>query len=158
MEPLDLLNILDIIRNEEQYAAKIQALYDAQKEYADAKVIAATVAEAQKYLDNAKLADQAIKDLRASAEKELAEYKEKKTAKLKEWEAKLLDKEDIIDAKAETARQVSISTKELQASLEKERKTLQEWDMKLIERQAVINAMEQIYMDKFRRIKAVIEE
>lgn len=158
MEPLDLLNILDIIRNEEAYQAKIQGLLDATREYNDAKVIAATVAEAQKYLSDAQLADEAAKALKEKAKEDIEKYREKKTKDLDEREARLVEYDKELDAKAEAARAALAEARELQKMLQAEEKRLNEWDHILIDRNNKINQLEYSFTDKFRRIKAIIEE
>lgn len=158
MEPLDLLNILDIIRNEEAYQAKIQGLLDATREYNDAKVIAATVAEAQKYLSDAQLADEAAKALKEKAKADIEKYREKKTKDLDEREARLVEYDKELDAKAEAARAALAEARELQKLLQAEEKRLNEWDHILIDRNNKINQLEYSFTDKFRRIKAIIEE
>lgn len=158
MEPLDLLNILDIIRNEEAYQAKIQGLLDATREYNDAKVIAATVEKAQKYLDDAKLAEEAMKLQWEQAKADIEKYREKKTKDLAEKEARLLEKEKELEAKAEVARATLAEARELQKFLQSDEKRLRDWDDHLAKKQAEVNRQEYIYTDKFRRIKAIIEE
>ena len=73
MNTQDLLNVIDIIKNSDLYNQRLEVLNKAEQAYKDAKVIAATIEQANKYRAEAETIKEEAHELLAVAKKQKAE-------------------------------------------------------------------------------------
>lgn len=81
---LDVLALLDIIKNEELYTAKLNEIKSAEASLAEAKFIAATVAQANKYREEAVALKKEAAELKQRVEQEMDAKKKKVESELSE--------------------------------------------------------------------------
>src|SRR3990167_7684771 len=76
MNTQDLLNVIDIIKNSDLYNQRLELLNKAEQAYKDAKVIAATVEQANKYRSEAELIREEAHALLSVAKKQKVEVEQ----------------------------------------------------------------------------------
>ena len=158
MDSLDLLNILDVIKNEETYTARLKAIKEAEKEYADSRFIAATVELANKYLKNAKEAEDSRSILLEEASKDIERLKIEKLAELEERETKLEGKLDRIEASRAAAQAALAAQETLRETNAKRTQELLAWEKSLFEIENNSKQLEEKLTSKFNRIVDIIKE
>lgn len=145
MNTQDLLNVIDIIKNSDLYNQRLEVLNKAEQAYKDAKVIAATIEQANKYRAEAETIRTEAHDLLAVAKKQKAEAEEelaKGRKKLAEDKQRLYQETEEKLAKAKAyVSEVKELEKQAKAGLEKvgSRSKMQyEQDKSLKERETLL--------------------
>lgn len=158
MDSLELLNVLDVIKNEEVYTKRLNDLKAVQLKLDQTKHTHATSDLAEKALYAAKAQEAKATELVKKLEEDLKRVKQEVD---KDYETKFAEvkaKEKAIHRYAEEAKHFLNQAKEQNAKIEKEREKLHEWDVLLNKQQASVDQIESILSSKFARIKQIIEE
>lgn len=158
METLDLLNILDLIKNESTYTKRLQNIKDAEAEYAESRSIAATVELANRYLLNAKEAEASRAVLMEEAKKDIERLRIEKLADLEAREAKVSAKLEQTEQARDNAR-IALAACQVQREANEQRtKELKDWETIITNLEKSAREVEAVCTSKFKRIQEIIEE
>lgn len=154
LNSLELLTIIDIIKNEDLYRDRIEEIQKQEKHLAESRFIAATVEKANKLKAEAEQILQLAKESREKAAKEAEDYLDELENKFKKFEAECLVKvEESRARKDEAERRVG--------ELAEKEKNLQTLDKQLQLRGSQLNQQEAKIADqaeRLRGLKAQLEE
>lgn len=158
MDSLELLNVLDVIKNEEVYTKRLNQLKEHQAKLDTSKYIVSTVEQAQEISERAqeredkakKLVDKLEADLKKVRSEIEAEYKEKYEEITRRAKSAAIREQD---AKAALNQAI-----EIRAKNEIRTQELKDWEKIVAQIERNAKEVETIYTSKINRIKEIIQE
>lgn len=155
---LDVLEILDVIKNEELYSIRLQELKKEQEKLSQYRYIAETIEQAQRYLADARTKEEKVKKLIEDLNEEKEEFKRKCKQEYDDLVKEVEEVASISDQKYEEARTYYNKAHELELKNERRTKEILDWEKEIMHREKSINEVDKVMNSKFKRIKAIIEE
>ena len=158
MDTLELLSVIDIIKNEKLYQAKIDALKKATEDLAEAKFIAATVEQANTYRDQAIADQKSASDMLELATKQVEENKQKAVQELEDHKRIVEQKVTVADRRTQEAKNEVASVRDLEAKCIKWDQDLSAWSQQLNQKDLVIKKRENLLNARVERMKQLMKE
>lgn len=158
MDSLELLNVLDVIKNEEVYTKRLEQLKAVQKKLDESQYIVATVEKANDIMEKAIKDREKTLKLIEKLEEDIKKSKVAAEADYKERDDLLTKKSKNIENREAEARRFTAIAKEQITENEKRTKELLEWEKSLFVIEKNAKEIEQLYTSKFKRIESIIKE
>lgn len=156
LNPLDLMNILDVLKNHELYQERLKGIQEATQELNDGKFVKATVEQANAIMEAAKAA-------RDKAENEIVEIRSQLNKDRVDQELRFQkEREDFAKYKKEIEEHDLTNFKECtrlareREQFESEQQQLRELRDKLGKEYAEVSARREDYVQRVKDIEAVI--
>lgn len=158
MKSLELLNVLDIIKNEEIYTKRLDQLKAAQSKLDTSKYIVETIIEAEERLEEATKKEDEAKVLVQKLEEDLKKVKSEVEATYKEKFDKITKKEKELALREDVSRKAVAEATDKLKDNEARAEELKKWEQSLFKIERNAREIEQLYTSKFNRIKDIIME
>jgi uncharacterized coiled-coil DUF342 family protein len=136
---LDVLSILEVIKNEEVFTARINELRNEEKKLGEARFIAATVEQANKYRDEANELKREAVEMKLRIEAEVEAHKKAVESELDELRAKYEQDKSKIKTQYDSAMDALQVSKQVSRENEAEMDRLRKRHIDLSEREQALN-------------------
>lgn len=156
MNGIDALTFLDIIRNEELYTSRLNELKEAEKSLGEAKFIAATVEQANKYRDEAKKMKEDAVAMKLRIEEEIKVLKDKSAQEIKEAVTELEQNKAKVKKDLEESRLLFKAAKEQEKANEAEKERIRKYDMSVCEQASKTENERRDFMTKLEQAKEIL--
>lgn len=158
MDTLELLSIIDIIKNEKLYQKKLDDLRVAEEHLADSRFIAATVEQANKYKEDAAKDKKSATDTLAAATLAIEEGKKTAAIELEELKQTVERKVALAERKATDAQRRVVEIRDLEQKCIKWDQDLSGWSQQLNQKELALKKRENLLNARIEKIKQIMKE
>lgn len=156
MDAVELLSIIDIIKNEDLYNKRIQLLKDQEASLANAKYVNVTLEQADKIRVEAEKAKKDADKLVELAKQAKVEQEKAHAERMRVLERQFIDKEAQVSRRVKVAQDHVQGVKELEERLKNWDEKLTEWDQRLNKKERELKQREDLLKARTDKIAEIM--
>jgi len=158
MNTQELLDVLDILKNEDLYNERLSELHKVEKTLSDSRFIAATVAQANSYREEAK---EELARTKKDAERQKQEAKEsikQEYEKLSSSQSRFKAEKVQVELQASNTREKLSTIRSLEEAMRLQDKNNRDWSDKLNSREKELSVREILLKNRLQQMQQIMKD
>ena len=158
MNSLELLNVLDVIKNEEVYTKRLEQIKEAQTKLDQTQHIVQTISKAAEILEKAREKEKKINTMFTELEANLKRVRADVDKEYQDKYARINQKEQSAKDHLDEAKKMLAEARELNETSQSKQAEMNKWYSGILQERTEMTELKEKLNSKFYRVKQIIEE
>ena len=158
MNSLELLNVLDVIKNEEVYTKRLEQIKEAQTKLDQTQHIVQTITQAAEILEKAREKEKKINTMFTELEANLKRVRADVDKEYQDKYARINQKEQNARDHLDEAKKMLAEARELNETSQSKQAEMNKWYSGILQERTEMTELKEKLNSKFYRLKQIIEE